>query len=142
MGRFHWGHGIFIFYTLFVLALLTALVASMKVDHTLVIDKYYEEDLKYQSHYDKMQNSKNAHNLSVKYDKEAKKIIFDFSDHSKVKGKIWFYRPSDKSKDFIVPLDSNTFEYDVANLLSGRWIVKIDWTQGGKSYYLEQDIYI
>ena len=58
--KINWGTGIAIFYTLFASVLVMVVIKSKQYDHSLVVDNYYEEDLHYQSHFDKLVNSQQA----------------------------------------------------------------------------------
>ena len=50
----NWGTGIAIFYGTFMVIMITFVIKSRSVDHSLVMDNYYEEDINYQSHMDKL----------------------------------------------------------------------------------------
>jgi len=140
--KFNWGHGITIFYICFVSAVVTALVASFSVDHSLVVDDYYAKDLAYQSQYDKTKNSLESQNVKVDLDGVNQRLTINFGDASNIKGMVEFYRPSDKSKDFQVELKDNETTINTDDLLAGKWVLKIDWKENGKSYYKEEFIYI
>jgi len=140
--KFNWGHGITLFYICFVAVVITALVASFSVDHSLVVDDYYAQDLSYQSQYDKAQNSLKSQNVRINNDKIAQALTIDFDNSSRVEGNVEFYRPSDKSKDFNVELKEKLTTIPTGDLLAGKWILKIDWKENGKSYYKEELIYI
>ncbi|MDF1697980.1 MAG: FixH family protein [Saprospiraceae bacterium] len=140
--KFNWGHGIFVFYVCFVAAVVTALVASFSVDHSLVVDDYYAKDLAYQSQYTKTQNNLNKQGVTVDNDKKNKEILIDFISTGKVEGSINFYRPSDKSKDFTVKIKEDKIIISTADLLPGKWVLKIDWKEDGKPFYSEELIYI
>ena len=139
--KFNWGHGITLFYVIFVGTLLTVLIKSFGVDHSLVVDDYYAKDIAYQSQYDKSVNSIKSDNLNVKYDSGNGQLIFEIQDASSATGAIHFYRASDKSKDFIVPISSNKMEIPVDHLSVGKWRIKVDWTIDGKDFYKEKDFY-
>jgi len=139
--KFNWGHGITLFYIIFVGTLLTVLIKSFGVDHSLVVDDYYAKDIAYQSHYDKSVNSIKSNNLKVNYDSDNGQIVLAIEDDSPATGSIQFYRASDKSKDFIVPISSNNMEIPVSHLSVGKWRVKIDLAIDGKAYYQEKDFY-
>ena len=53
--KFNWGHGILLFFIIFVGSMLTVLWLSFGVDHSLVRDDYYDEDIHYQETFDKKQ---------------------------------------------------------------------------------------
>ena len=90
--KFNWGHGITLFYIVFVGTLVTVLIKSFGVDHSLVVDDYYAKDIAYQSQFDKSVNSLNSDNLKVKYDSENGVIKFELQDDAKASGNIQFYR--------------------------------------------------
>ncbi len=140
--KFNWGHGITLFYICFVGVVITALVASFSVDHSLVVDDYYAQDLSYQSQYNKTQNSLKSQNVHVDHDKPTQVLTIDFDNNGTVEGTVDFYRPSDKSKDFNVVLKDKVTTISTDKLLAGKWILKIDWKENGKSYYKEELIYI
>lgn len=138
--KFHWGHGIAVFYVIFVIAVVTALIASFGVDHSLVVDDYYAQDLAYQSTYDKISNSIKSDAVQVLVKDGEVEIVF--SNQERVSGNIKFYRPSDKSKDFSYPIMNLTESINTAQLSKGKWKLKIDWTDGEKAFYKEETIYI
>jgi nitrogen fixation protein FixH len=140
--KFNWGHGIFVFYVCFVAAVVTALVASFSVDHSLVVDDYYAKDLAYQKQYTKVQNSIESQRVSINNDKTTKSLTVDFIHADNVEGSIDFYRPSDKSEDFKIELKDKETTIATDELLPGKWILKIDWTEKGRPYYTEEIIYI
>lgn len=140
--KFNWGHGILVFYICFVGVIVTALIASFSVDHSLVVDDYYAKDLSYQSQYVKSQNSMESERVVINNDKSNKSITIDFAENNEIKGSVDFYRPNDKSKDFKVDLTKKATTIETDKMLPGKWILKIDWTEGGKAFYKEEMIFI
>lgn len=139
--KLHWGHGIAIFLTVFVLILVIALISSMRMDHQLVSDDYYAEDLAYQSRYTKEADQLASDNLLIVSDAKDGTVVLQFdSDAGPVSGKAHFYRPSDAKLDLIIDLENNnnTETIDYSQLRPGKWLVKVDWRQGGVDYYKEQ----
>ena len=140
--NFHWGHGIFLFYVVFVGAVLTALIASFGVDHSLVVDDYYAKDIAYQSQYDKATNGLQADVLDIDYTKAMSEVKLQFAEGKPVQGTVQFYRPSDKTQDFTQELGSNSHVISTKELQPGKWKVKVDWVQAGVAYYQEETIFI
>ena len=66
----------------------------------------------------------------------------DFEEEKAISGTIHFYRPSDISKDFTKNIDQGMFEVSTNEMLPGKWVVKMDWTAEGVSFYKEKTIYI
>ena len=140
--KFNWGHGILVFYICFVAAVVTALIASFSLDHSLLVDDYYSKDLAYQKQYDKVKNNNESQRVNINNDKSAQSLTIDFIQADEVKGYVDFYRPSDKSEDFKVELKDKETIIATDKLLPGKWILKIDWTEKGKPYYMEEIIFI
>lgn len=143
--KLNWGTGIAIFYTMFMIVMITFVIKSKSVDHSLVTDKYYEKDLQYQSHMDKISNAKALKtDLIIKQNEESVSFLFP-KDLEVPKGEILFYRPSDNSKDLKIKIDPDLDKNIVINtdeFLPGLWRVKVDWQAGGKAFYKEQIITI
>ncbi len=143
--NFNWGHGIALFYIIFASVLIFFVVKSTQYDHSLVVENYYEEDLKYQQHYEKLANSKDLEiDVKINHDPQSESINIQFpKEKGTVAGTIHFYRPSDKSKDLIVKikLDQN-FEQSlpVSKLSPGLWQLKVDWQAGGMPFYKEETL--
>ena len=49
--KFHWGYGIALFFTAFVVFILTAVFTSTKENIHLVTEDYYAEELAYQKRF-------------------------------------------------------------------------------------------
>ena len=141
-SKFHWGHGITIFYIVFVGVVITALVASFSVDHSLVVDDYYATDLAYQSRYDKTKNSMQSPILQISKDVIAQVTTIGLKTEKPVIGKVQWYRPSDQSADFVVELKGNQTTVSTDKLLKGKWVLKVEWTIEGKTSYAEEQIFV
>ncbi len=146
--KFNWGTGLVIFFIIFISTLVFVLYKSTQYDNALVIDNYYEEDINYQSHYDKKQNTADLkEKLKIDYDASANTVLFLFplDTISPAKGTIWMYNPVQKSQDKTIPfsVDENmNFSLPLGDVAKGRLKLKIDWTQGGKEYYMEEELLI
>lgn len=146
--KFNWGTGLVIFFVIFISTLFFVLYKSTQYDNALVIDDYYEEDINYQSHYDKKQNTADLpEKVKVHYDAKAQTavIIFPLDTIHPPKGNIWLYNPVQKSQDQNRPFqvdDKMSFTLPLNDLSPGRWKLKMDWTQGEKDYYTEEELLI
>lgn len=141
MKKFHWGHGIALFYIIFAAALVVALIASRKVDRSLVRDDYYALDLSYQERYDKIQNAKDKQWLDVQKN-DSGAVEFRFKSTEAPKGTIYFYRASDQSRDFRMDIEDRIITVPSSALMDGKWTVKIDWTDGETKFYEEKTLYL
>ena len=144
--KLNWGTGIAIFYISFMIVMIAFVVKSRSYDHSLVVDNYYEEDLKYQQHYNKLVNAQDEDsNFEYKYFPKEKTIKLKFPSQASVaEGEVLFYRPSDSRLDFKVPLKldaENTMLVATGKLPKGRWEMKCNWSIGDKDYYKKVDLY-
>jgi nitrogen fixation protein FixH len=145
--QFNWGTGIALFFSLFVVTLLYFVYRSTLLDNSLVSDAYYAEDLKYQERFDKMSNAQGLKEdlkiLNFAADSQVE-LLFP-TEFAKVQGEIYFFCPSDQGSDFklnIAPNQENRQLISTSGLKTGKWRVKVDWSDGIKSYYKEEIIKI
>jgi hypothetical protein len=145
--KWNWGTGIFIVIVLFLGACTAFMVYTRGEVWSLVEEDYYPKELR---HEEKLVKMRNAHALSmpvtVKLETANLLVIFppDFRG-KKLEGTVNVYRPSDETKDVILPVSVDTAltqRIPVALLSKGRYVVKVDWQSEGTLYYEEHDMYI
>lgn len=141
--KWNWGYGIAAFYLVFVGALVFQVWKSTQYDHSLVSDQYYQDDLNYQEHYEKLVNTRNLRqNLLILEDKEQERVKLQFpKDIGTPSGYVRFFCPSASDQDFSVPVqpDAQGIQWvSTGNLKPGMWRVKVDWTAGGTPFYKEE----
>lgn len=143
--KLNWGSSIAIFYSLFVIVMVAMVFYSKSFDNSLVVDNYYEKDLQYQQHINKLQNNQTLPiDLKILEDKQNKLVNFQFPQgFENLGGEIQFYRADDKSKDFSLKVNTDARgaqAISYQSMLPGRWTVKVDWEGDGKSFYKEEVI--
>jgi len=145
--KINWGTGIviaFVVFISFILFLIALMMSDTKLDHELVTEEYYEKGTYYQKEIDAEKNSKLlSENIKISKNTEGLLITFPKGlEYSKIKGKIFFYRPSNKNLDFNFPivLSSNNLLIPNNNLLEGRWDINIDWNYEGVNYLYKDKI--
>ena len=142
--KFNWGTGIALFYIIFATVLVAAVIKSTHYDHSLVVEDYYQKDLDYQEHYEKLANSQAlVQDVQIQLTGEQRdEIQLSFPKHMQgIGGQLHFMRPSNKSQDFTLEIEldeSNELKLPAQKMLPGLWKVQVDWTAGEKSYYKEQ----
>ena len=143
---FNWGPGIFLFYTVFACVLIFVVYKSTQVDHSLVVDNYYDHDLAYQSHYDRLENTaKLDEPLQLQWASTTKEFTLSFPAEIEeaISGEVAFYRPNNKSLDWGVPIavdEAKQMDLDLSKLPVGRWKVQVKWEAGGVPYFAERII--
>lgn len=147
VGRVNWGTGIVIGIIIFITLSITMTVIFMTQDVSLVADNYYEKSLSYQEEIDKQSRTKSLdEQVKINFTGEVINILFPSAYLDKdLSGEIYFYRPSNPSLDFKLPLQVNTEGTQiipVERLEKGFWRLKLNWTMDGNGYYNERAITI
>jgi len=147
--KINWGTGIVIAFALFMSFILYFIIkvqSDSKYDNELVVEEYYKHDAKFG---DEMVRIQNAQDLVQKpiitNTSEGITVVFpDVFAPKDIRGKVSFYRPSNKMFDFEVPIShSNSSLFVPKNkLLGGRWEINMEWQYGGKSYLTKETVYI
>ena len=141
--KFHWGINTAIFYISFVVVLVGFVIFTRFNQVDLVDENYYEKELKYQGMIDKIERTnKLAEPLKIESADSYVMLSYPKSFSSNdIKGTITFFRPSDKTKDFTIPVQPDESGFQVissTNMSKGMWRVKVDWAVGDSTYYNEE----
>jgi|JI10StandDraft_1071094.scaffolds.fasta_scaffold44869_2 hypothetical protein len=146
--KFNWGTGLTIFFIIFVSTLVFVLYQAFQQDNSLVMDNYYEEDIKYQQQYDKIKNTSEL-TTKVKLDFDSAKgeisLTFPLDSMAITTGIVLVYHPADKSADKKYDFNlnqTNVYQIKLDKMTKGRIKVKIDWERAGVKYYQEEEIII
>ena len=144
-----WPAGLAIFYISFMLITIAVLIFSTFHRVDLVAEDYYEREINYQEHIERIQR---ADSLSAPvnwlYDRLKKSLIVRFPpelEAREIKGHFLFFRPSDASLDQVFPIklsEENSQTLNTAPLLPGLWRLKILWELNSKEYFTEGIIVI
>ena len=145
--KINWGTGIvitIIAFMAFILYFVIAMSTDEAFSHDLVVEDYYQQELKFQDEIDASQNFANLREeIIIDKTKEGLKIKFPNQfDSEKVKGKVFLYRPSNKQLDFEIPISiSNTYLLvPEKSLLDGRWNIKISWNYKNTDYLFKKEL--
>ncbi len=140
--KLNWGHKLTIFTVAFMLFIIACVTFMMKQNVDLVDADYYEKGIKYQEEIDQSKESYRLVNIDL--DSNAAMLTVTALDSSinKMEGDLFFYRPSDKSKDFSIKVGcsyNEPFKYSVSALAKGPWKVTILWEdESGKHQLLKE----
>jgi len=145
--KLHWGNALFLFFVAYIGALGFILYQSTQVDHSLVADDYYAQDLAYQKQYEKLTNyARSEAPLSLDYEADKKQIFLVSPPEGKEKvGIITFYHPSRSDEDIEQRFSvkgGDRFSFSVEHLPSGRWIAQVDYSDAMRAYYFEKEIFV
>ncbi len=145
--KFNWGTGVviaFILFISFIMYFVISMNTDKNLDHDLVDENYYKQELEFQNDINKEKNAKKlASKVTCKKTNEGIVISFpaDFEDKD-ITGKVFLYRPSNKQLDFetTILLSNHNLLIPDKRLLDGRWNIKIDWSYKDTNYMLKEEI--
>lgn len=145
--KINWGTGIvlaFIGFISFILFLVITMTTNKKYEHDLVTENYYGQELEFQNEINKQKESQLLkQDITWTHGKDGMIISFPTTmDPSKITGKVFLYRPSNKQLDFesTIALSDHNLLIPDKRLLDGRWNIKVDWQYDGHSYLYKEDI--
>jgi len=146
--KINWGTAIviaFVCFISFIMYFVISMSTNKKYNHDLVVEDYYQQELKYQNDINKEENSKSL-TTNISWKKTNEGIIINFPeelDYNNIKGKVFLYRPSNKQLDFetAISLSNHNLLIPDKRLLDGRWNIKVDWKyNNNKDYMYKSDI--
>jgi nitrogen fixation protein FixH len=143
--RSAWPTAIVVYFVGFISCLVTFGIWVARQNVELVSRNYYAEEIQFQRRLDQMGRAKRVEEEIV-VDHEDEAILVRFSTKNadlNPSGVIDFYRPSQASRDFTVPLaldSSGGQRIESRNLGAGLWKVRLRWTVGGEEFYVERRV--
>jgi hypothetical protein len=146
--KFHFGHGIAVVLTLFVLTFVWLGIMAHRQDFQLKNDNYYETDRAYPEVFAKKQNAMNAGWSAFYTVHSAEEVCFQLPDTLAAEvGEVGlrFYRPAQKAldKDFLVAADSSgACCLAKSGLARGFYEVSFEFDFRGKSFLVEQNLMV
>ena len=148
-ARNFWPIGVFAACALFVAGTAGLIVVACSQNTDLVAPDYYEQELRFQGHIDRVQRTRSsAPQASVAYDAAAQSITVSLPPNQvrpPVTGRIELYRPSAAGFDRAVNLEPDARgiqRLDTSRLAPGLWKVRVSWTAAEQTYYLEQKVIV
>ena len=145
--KISWGTGIVIAFVIFMGGTISTAVYLMNQDVNLVAENYYDQEINYQQHIDRMERTNQLQKKQIiSFDGAIVRINIPNSVLSeRLSGEIYFYRPSDSNSDIKIPLvpdSSGVHVIPVESLEKGYWKIKVNWLSNGKDYFSEDRILI
>lgn len=143
-----WPYAIVVAMILFMGYIAMFVYKAMNQDVDLVTKDYYEQEIKYQDHIDKMGRTQAAGGVAISYKPEAKAILLQLPasfEGKRVNGNITLFRPSDDKLDHQLPLQlgrDRSQLVETKELQTGMWEVRIDFTADEETYYTKQTIQV
>ena len=145
--RFHWGHGIALYFTIFASLMLGFVYMSAQQDVNLVTENYYAEEIAFQDRIDRINNTRKL-KKQVTFRREGAELYIQFPQGEvggPISGNIQIFRPSDRFKDkqAVVKADQNGVQrLDLNTFTKGSYTIKVVWQADGQPFYSEYKIFI
>jgi len=146
--KINWGTGIVIgmlLFISFIMYFVVTMLSSSEFDHDLVVEDYYKAELHYQQEIDAEENAL-ALKEQIQLERNGSELKLKFPEHmnlSEIEGSVNFYRTSNKELDFSIPftkMEEQDFIIPEAQLIKGRWNIKINWKQNDKEFLFKKEI--
>lgn len=140
----NWGKGIALSLAIFMGLMVFMVYKAVNQRFDLVAKDYYADEIAYQEVMDKEENVRLLQGkLDIKTIAAGLLITFpsDFEGKA-IEGTAVLYRPSDERMDkaFKFSLESGEYLIPVAELSTGKWELKLDWTVEGEAFYYKEQI--
>jgi len=120
-------------------------VRAFQLDVDLVSENYYKDELAYQDRIDQQSNLLQS-GLEVSLDQVNGDVVLNFpARFAGAEGDIHFYHPSREifDKHYEIALnDQHQQLISKADLVKGRFKVKINWTANDTPYYQEKEVFL
>lgn len=145
--KINWGTGIviaIIAFISFIMFMVITMITDKGYEYDLVTEKYYQKELVFQQDLEAKRNAKNLpEKITVAKTTSGLKIQFPSNFNPKeIKGKVFLYRPSNKSLDFEMPISISSTYLLVPeeHLLGGRWNINVAFTHKNIEYSHQQEL--
>jgi hypothetical protein len=142
----NWGNKLIIVFILFAIGIGFLVYKANSVKYDLVSKDYYKEELRYQDKIDGINNASKLSELNITED--STNIIVqmpkELNGH-KVEGEVFFYCPTDETKDKKLPLkvDNEGKQLIAKNeVKKTKYQVKITWKTGNVNYYSQKEFVV
>ena len=141
----NWGKSIVLVFILFAgfIGTLVVLMSRERID--LVRADYYQDEIAYQQHIDRVGNTARLTTpLKMTYLEDRQQVTFVLPQSLR-RGEVVFYRPADQQQDFkvIIPAQHATRQVIPTNTLArGHWRIKLTWSDGKQDYYAEEELFL
>lgn len=146
--KMNWGTGVVIAMVSFMIFILSFVYRSVVMDeyqHDLVSEDYYKDELHYQEEIDKLNNAAKL-NVNLTVSRTPEGLLLNFPDDMNpdmISGTLKIQRPSNKALDIELPVKLSGHEQLVPGdrLVSGKYLIWVDWKHGDSEYLLKEELF-
>ncbi|HEY4650915.1 MAG TPA: FixH family protein [Pontibacter sp.] len=141
-----WPYMIVLAMVLFMGYIAMFVYKAMNQDVDLVSKDYYQQEVQYQQQIDKVRRTQALGDVMLNYNADQHAILLQLPATyagKSLTGTITLFRPSDDTMDKQLPLQLGRDQsqlLETADLQSGLWKVRVDFSDGEATYYTEKTI--
>ncbi|AYA37653.1 nitrogen fixation protein FixH [Hymenobacter oligotrophus] len=142
-----WPYAIVAAFVLFALFIGYMVKQAMSTQVDLVSKDYYQQELRHQQRMDAVARTNALPGaVDVAFDAATDELTLQLPANlagQQATGKVQFFRPSDQTLDFAVPLQADatgTQRLSTAKLKPGYWRIRLDFEAAGQAYFVEKNI--
>jgi nitrogen fixation protein FixH len=140
----NWGTGIVIFFIVFAVSMISAVVATTKYPPQLVQKDYYALDLNYQERMDRKQKTAALEALpKASFDAASQSISVVFPEGMDVRsGTVKCFRPASAKEDVVMAFEKvQAVAVPAEKMTAGRWNVELEWeNEAGEKFFWETGV--
>lgn len=136
-------------FALFILGIITLIVAASTQPADLVSADYYEQEVRYQDQIERLRRTEPFnHEIRAEMDAAADSLAISLPAAHAARnptGWIRFYRPDAARLDQEFVLDPDTHgrqQLSIKGLAAGLWKVRLEWTVDREEFYADRQIVI
>jgi hypothetical protein len=140
-----WPYAIIAWFVIFAAAMAAWITVAVRQNMDLVRTDYYEEEVRFQRQLDRLNRTAGIRSeVAINYDAPKREVTLRLpAAHLAAlpNGEVHFYRPSNASLDFRVPLAVDAAglqRIGTETLRGGLWKVRVQWSAAGQDYFFEQ----
>ncbi len=128
-------------FALFMTFILQFVFRSMQSKVQLVSKNYYQQEINYQSHIDKLKRSSEIKEATTFTSSDDQFTIQLPKEISAANGEMYVYNSIDSNLDFTIPFSFTAnmpLSFSTEALSQGVWTVKVDFESEGEKYFVER----
>ena len=144
-----WPYAIVAVFVLFAIYIGSMVYQAMQTDVNLVSADYYQKELAHQQRIDAVARAAALPTpVQIRHEPARQRLTLQLPAAlagQAVAGQVHFFRPSNQNLDFTVPLRPAADMQQSINtrkMALGFWRVQLEFTAGGRAYFIEQDLTI
>ena len=142
-----WPYAIIAVFVLFAGYIGFMVQQALRTTVDLVSPDYYKQELAYQQRMESVaRTAALPAPVELRHEAAAQRLILRLPAtmaEQTINGEIHFFRPSDQTLDFTLPLQAGPKQqFNTAQMRPGYWRVRVDFTAGSQAYFLEKELLI